>query len=611
MFPTTAATNDVEALVDAFADGGGQPGLAYGVVRDGELVHAGGRGLCALPGSAAATAGRLPDADTVFRIASMTKSFTAAAILLLRDEGALALDDEAVRYVPALAGVRPPTADAAPLTIRSLLTMAAGFPTDDPWGDRQQSLPDEAFDALLAGGLSFAWSPGTAFEYSNLGYAVLGRIVAAAAGRPYRDVVTSRLLEPLGLKATGFEAVDVRPDRLAIGHVRTSSGWAEVRFDAHGAFAPMGGIFSCVRDLARWIGEFTDAFPPRDDPEGDHPLRRASRREQQQPHRAYLAQLAWSAVDTPPALRSAAYGFGVVVDAHPAYGMLAGHSGGYPGFGSHMRWHPGTGLGAIVLANGTYAMAHVLTQRILDAVLPAEVARRRAGSAMVAGPAPAPGGPWPATRAAAADVERLLAAWDDGLARRLFAMNAELDEPLAARRARVEHIRDVLGPLTRDRDAPIDHASPAHQAWWLRGPYGRLRVEIRLTPEREPRVQTLALLAVPDPSVALRRAVTMLRVSLNSTHAAVPPLLAFTEDVDRAGLQRLLQAGAAWAGRVTETEVVGGDGWSETAVRLSGARRDLVLGVRLAVSAAPGPNGAPRVSRVTLRPAPDADPPLP
>jgi CubicO group peptidase (beta-lactamase class C family) len=595
----------VESVVDAFAAEGGQPGLAYGVLRDGVLVHAGGRGVCALPGSAATTAGLVPDADTVFRIASMTKSFTAAAILLLRDEGRLGLDDDVVRYVPALAGARPPTTDAPPLTIRTLLTMTGGFPTDDPWGDRQQSMREDAFDMLLAGGFSFAWSPGTAFEYSNLGYALLGRVVAAVAGRSYREVVTGRLLGPLGLTSTCFEAIDVRPDRLAIGHARTPSGWAEVPFDPYGAFAPMGGIFSSVRDVARWVGEFTDAYPPRNDPEGDHPLRRSSRREQQQPHRAYLGQLSWAAVDTPPALRAAAYGFGLIVEAHPRYGAVVGHSGGYPGFGSHMRWHPGTGLGAVVLANGTYAMAFRLTERILDALLADEVPRRRAAGATVCGPAPAPGGPWPATRAAAADVERLLAAWDDELAGRLFAANVDLDEPLARRRARIEHVREVLGPLSLDPGGRVEHASPSHQAWWMRGPRGRLRVEIRLTPERFPRVQTLNLMPVPDPSLDLRRAVTMLRVSLNSTHAAVPPLLAFTDEVDRGALQRLLQAGAAWAGRVTEGEVVGGDGWSETAVRLSGTRRDLVMGIRLAVSAASGPNGAPRVSLVTLRPAPE------
>ncbi|MGZ4649571.1 MAG: serine hydrolase domain-containing protein [Kineosporiaceae bacterium] len=611
MSRTTAVFGAVEALVDAYAQGGGQPGLAYGIVRGGELVHAGGRGVCALPGSRAASAARVPDADSVFRIASMTKSFTAAAILQLRDEGALALDDEAVRYVPALAAVRPPTADAAPLTIRTLLTMAGGFPTDDPWGDRQQGLPERDFDALLARGLSFAWSPGTAFEYSNLSYVLLGRVVSVAAGMPYRDAVTHRLLEPLGMASTCFDASEVPAERLVIGHARSASGWTQVPFDPHGAFAPMGGIFSSVRDTARWIGEFTDAFPPRDDPEVGHPLRRATRREQQQPHRAYLAQLAWSAVDSPPALRSSAYGFGLVVDGHPRYGTVVGHSGGYPGFGSHMRWHPGTGLGAVVLANGTYAMAFTLTERILDALLADEVPRRRAAGAVVAGPAPGHGGPWPETSAAAAEVERLLRAWDDDIASRLFSANVHLDEPLRERRARIEQLRTVLGPLSPDPSGHVEHASPAHQEWWLRGPRGRLRIEIRLSPERPPRVQSLHLVPVPDPSPDLRRAVTMLTWSLNSTNAGSAPLLAFTGDVDPVALRRLLQAGSAWAGRVTEGDVVGGDGWSETAARLRGTRRDLVVGVRLAISQPAGPDGAPRVSAVTLRPALDGTLPSP
>jgi CubicO group peptidase (beta-lactamase class C family) len=583
----------VDALVDAFAAEGGQPGLAFGVVRDGELVLSGGRGVRAVEGSWA-----VPDADTVFRIASMTKSFTAAAILLLRDEGALALDDEAVRYVPALAGLRPPTADAAPLTIRTLLTMGGGFPTDDPWGDRQQGLPDADFDALLLGGLSFAWSPGTAFEYSNLGYAILGRVVAAAGGAPYRDVIAERLLGPLGLRSTVFEASQIPPVRLAVGHVRRTAGWEPVPFDPYGAFAPMGGLFSSVRDIARWVGEYTDAFPPRDDPEGGHPLRRSSRREQQQPARPSLLQLAWTAVDVPPALRAASYGFGLVVDTHPRFGTVVGHSGGYPGFGSHMRWHPASGLGVVVLGNGTYAPAFVLTERILDALLAAELR----GALR---PAARDGRPWPATEKAAADVERLVAGWDDDLAGRLFAENVDLDEPLAARRARLEQLRDLMGPLEPDPAAGVEHASPAHRAWWMRGPGGRLRLDIRMTPQRRPLVQSLAFVAVPEPSTDLRRAVTLLRWSLNSTLAAVPPLLAFTEDVDRGALQRLLQAGAAWAGAVTIGDVVGGDGWKDTVMRLHGTRRDLLVGVRLATSEPPGPGGAPRVSGVSLRPVPD------
>ena len=117
-------------------------------------------------------------------------------------------------------------------------------------------------------------------------------------------------------------------------------------FDPYGAFAPMGGLFSSVRDLARWVGEFTDAFPPRDDPEGDHPLRRSTRRELQQPHRPYAAQLAWTTVDAPPVLHASGYAFGLIVDSSPRFGTIVGHSGGYPGFGSHMRWHAASGLGA-------------------------------------------------------------------------------------------------------------------------------------------------------------------------------------------------------------------------------------------------------------------------
>ena len=122
------------------------PGLAYGVVHGDELIHA--RGLGTLRVGEDAT----PDARSVFRIASMTKSFTAATVLSLRDEGRLRLDDPIAEYVPELATCRYPTTDSPRITIRHLLTMTAGFPTDDPWGDRQQGLDLGAFSQLLAAG---------------------------------------------------------------------------------------------------------------------------------------------------------------------------------------------------------------------------------------------------------------------------------------------------------------------------------------------------------------------------------------------------------------------------------------------------------------------------
>src|SRR6201994_1024723 len=175
---TSADFEAVDAMAASYAERGAQPALAWGVVAAGQLVHAGGLGERRIGGPT-------PDAGTVFRIASMSKSFTAAMVLALRDEGAVALDDPAERYVPELRDWPPVTPDAQPVRIRHLLTMTAGFPTDDPWGDREQGLPLDQFRALLAGGVRFNWAPGTQFEYSNLGYAILGLVVSAASGLPY------------------------------------------------------------------------------------------------------------------------------------------------------------------------------------------------------------------------------------------------------------------------------------------------------------------------------------------------------------------------------------------------------------------------------------------
>src|SRR5579859_7029508 len=136
---------DVDRLAASYQQRGGQPGLAYGIVLDGELAHAAGLGQRHLGGLP-------PDARTVFRIASMTKSFTASAILALRDDGLLQLEDLAEEYVPELRGWPLASPDAVRISIRHLLTMTAGFPTDDPWGDRQQGLPLRDFAHFLAQG---------------------------------------------------------------------------------------------------------------------------------------------------------------------------------------------------------------------------------------------------------------------------------------------------------------------------------------------------------------------------------------------------------------------------------------------------------------------------
>jgi CubicO group peptidase (beta-lactamase class C family) len=139
------------------------PGLVYGIVVDGRLVE-----VKAL-GKRDTETGAATAPDTVFRIASMTKSFTAVVILKLRDAGKLGLDDPASRYLPELRGWRLATADSGPVTIRQLLAHTAGLPEDNPWGDRQLAMSDAAFSELLSHGIPYSAANGSVFEYSSLG----------------------------------------------------------------------------------------------------------------------------------------------------------------------------------------------------------------------------------------------------------------------------------------------------------------------------------------------------------------------------------------------------------------------------------------------------------
>jgi CubicO group peptidase (beta-lactamase class C family) len=567
---TGVGFDGADRLARAFAGRDGQPGLAYGIVAGGRLVHSGGLGERWLGGPE-------PDAGTVFRIASMTKSFTAATVLVLRDEGALRLDDLAQEYVAELRDVRLPSTDSPRPTIRNLLTMTAGLPTDDPWGDRQQSLDPAQFAALLRdGAVRLGWAPGTRFEYSNLGYALLGKVVETVTGAGYADVVRERILAPLGMTQTGFEAGEFDPEVLARGYQRGAAGWGELPFDGHGAFAPMGGIFSTVADLARWAAGFADAFPARDGADTGHPLSRAARREMQLPQ---LAIVGWPAGSYPDA-STLSYGFGLFVEEGPVFGTMVQHSGGYPGFGSQMRWHPATGVGAIVLGNGTYAHAGQLAAAILSDVL-GQLRDRpgAAGAAVVRGPAPGDGGPWPETLAAREAAGRLLGEWDDELAGRLFTPNVDWDQPLATRREAIARVRERIGDFGPDPARPAEYDSPAHCRWWLSGDRGSVQAELGLAPLRPPLIQSLRVAVPPAPGSVLLRMLDALIGIINDAPAQWPAWLPVAGDVDTVQLARRLRLATAWAGRCAASGYRAGDGETAATVELAGESGRAVLAV--------------------------------
>ncbi|MFB9832406.1 serine hydrolase domain-containing protein [Actinoallomurus acaciae] len=459
-------TEDVDALLGSVVDEGAALGIGYGVVDRTGLVHAAGRGVIS-------EGGPRPDPSTAFRIASMSKSFTAAAVMLLAERGALNLADPVIRHVPEFAAVRLPTSDSPQVTVEMLLSMSGGLPTDDPWADRQESMSREEFARLLTSGVRFIGTPGTGYEYSNLGYALLGRVVEAASGECFHGFVRDHLIQPLGLTSTGYDTSVKAPGGVATGHVRLDGRWEALPFTEPGVFSAMGGLFSTVEDLAVWVRWLADAFPARDG-EDPGPLSRASRRAMQQVQRA-----------RPPAPGGGnapvGYGYGLVIHHEPEWGTVVSHSGGYPGFGSHMRWHPGTGLGVIALTNARYVSARPKVEEALRAVL-ADAGGRQ-------GPAEL----WPETSEAKAVVERLLREWDGALAGAWLAENVAMDLDLVRRRSRIEKLVQDVGPLLEPSDALLDTDSPAHAVWEVRGARGALRCEIRLSPQNPPRIQTLSV----------------------------------------------------------------------------------------------------------------------
>ena len=166
------------------------PGLVWGIVKDGELVYFKTSGVANLETEAPVTA------DSLFSIASMSKAFTALAILKLRDEGKLYLDAPAEYYVPELRGWTYPTTDSPRIRVRDLLAHVSGLVTDNPWGDRQQDMPEEVFTEVLKEGVPFSRAPQLAYEYSNFGYALLGRIVTNLSGMPYEDYIRTEIMLP-------------------------------------------------------------------------------------------------------------------------------------------------------------------------------------------------------------------------------------------------------------------------------------------------------------------------------------------------------------------------------------------------------------------------------
>ncbi len=449
------------------------PGLVYGVVVDGRLVHVGTYGVQDLDSKRPVTS------DTLFRIASMTKAFTALTVLNLRDHDSVRLDAPAADYVPELRGWRYPTADSPQIRVRDLLNHIAGFVTDDPWGDRQTPLPETDFTEMLIEGVPFTSTPATRYEYSNFGYALLGRVISNVSKQPYADAIKGTLLQPLGMASSGFDAEAAPRERRALGYRWEDDAWRIEPTLGPGVFGAMGGLQTSAIDYAKWVAYLLSAWPPRDSADPG-PVGRATVRELAQGSNFPRLRDRPAHADRTTCRQPATYGMGMNVAIDCELGFTLSHSGGYPGYGSHVLLLPDRGIAIFAFANRTYAGPYV-------AVWDAAVALNKAGllgkdrvlpiSTELAGAYRTVGAMYAAGKIAVAGdqlaMNFLLDRDSDGWSRDLAKLKAHVGE------CDTSSTVEPTGALTGD--------------FTWRCTHGRLKGSLSLAPTQPPRIQEWVL----------------------------------------------------------------------------------------------------------------------
>jgi len=453
------------------------PGLAYGVVVDDSLLFFGGCGTTNIETGESVTE------YSLFRIASMSKSFTAMAILKLRDEEKLSLSDPASRYIPELEHLTYLTADASPVTIFNLLTMTAGFPEDNPWGDRFLDISDEALMEQVEEGISFSTIPSVQYEYSNLGFGLLGHIITQVSDLPFQEYITRHILHPLEMTSTFWEYSEVPEELLAQGYRWEDERWAAELMLHDGAFGAMGGLITSIEDFSKYVSYHLSAWPPRSDAE-QGPVKRSTLREMHRLNNPrYLSDPLWFGNDTRPMIQGYGYGLRGIKDFE---GVLEiGHGGGLPGFGSSYMFYPQYGIGIMAFSNLTYAGGIVkkVNYRVMKKLDDQDLFSPRT---------------LPVSKILEfkkEQVTQLLLTWDPELEKELLAANFYMD---VSRERRMNDARELLSQLGEIvATGPVIPENQLRGSFLLKGKELDLQVYFTLTPEAVPRVQRLRLELIP------------------------------------------------------------------------------------------------------------------
>lgn len=453
------------------------PGVAYGIVVDDNLIVASATGILDIAKKLPATTG------SAFRIASMSKSFTAMAILKLRDEGKLSLSDLVADYIPEMSGLEYLTSDSSIIDIENLMTMTAGFPEDNPWGDRQLDEPDQMLINLLNEGIAFSNPPSYKFEYSNTGYALLGNIISRVSGMPYQQYIKEHILLPLGMKHTYWEYDNIPKEQLAIGYRWEDDQWKLEPMLHDGSYGAMGGLITSIEDFSKYVSLHLSAWPPRSD-EDNGPIKRSTLREM---HTPQFSSLNTEATDFngKPCASVSGYGYGLGIHTNCEGRTLVRHGGALPGFGSNYVFYPAYGIGIMAFGNLTYTAPWPLQK--IDKLLfeNLELKPRKLPVSNI-------------LKQRQEQVSQLIQSWSPELETELLAENFYMDKSREHRMAEAKEIFDKAGTVLSTEE--IEPFNQLRGVFKIKTEKGVIEVYFTLTPEKTAKLQQLYLSFQPEES---------------------------------------------------------------------------------------------------------------
>lgn len=463
-----AALPAIDKVFKDYAEKNHFPGIVYGLVVDGKLIHTSSTGYADVEKKIMASP------QSCFRIASMTKSFTAMAILQLRDHGKLQLDDPAYMYIPELKDQQFPSSDAAPITIRHLLSHAAGFPEDNPWGDRQLAVSEEEMIKMIKKGISFSNVPGIAYEYSNMGFAMLGYIIKKVSGQSYQKYIKDNIWAPLGMTHTYWDYSDVPANELAYGYRWLNGSWVKQPLLKDGAYGAMGGMITSMEDFSKYVVFHLSVWPPGNEKETGL-INKSSVREMQHPWNVPSLNAQYKYPDGRTCALVSAYCFGLGWTKDCNGRVKVGHSGGLPGFGSDWKILPDYGIGIITFANLTYAPAGYVNIQALDTLI--SLAKLQPRTLPVS----------PILNQRKNELIKLLPNWNDAAASGIFAINFFMDYFPDSLKKEATAIFDKAGRIISTHE--LIATNNLRGSFILQGEKISIEVSFTLTPETPALIQ--------------------------------------------------------------------------------------------------------------------------